>query len=514
MSGADGSMHEMPSNVPYGDEGETATERRIAGAIPRSVVALAAAVGVVELVFASRYGYHRDELYFLAAGRHLDWSYADQGPLTPLIARGMSAIASGSLTVLRIPSALAAAAIVVVTAALAREFGGSPRAQTIAAGCAAVSSIVLFDGHLLSTSTIDLLVWTVLTWLVVRAVSTGEDWLWLVAGFVLGVGLLNKPLPAFLAVALLAGLVLTGPRRLLRSRYFWAGAGIAVLMWMPWLVWQARHGWPQFEVSRAIASGGSASSQPWWAVVPFQFLLVSPVLAPVWVSGLVMLFRAPALRPYRFLGWTWVLLAGAFMATGGKPYYLAGLLPALLAAGSPAVDSWLAREHRSARRGVLVAAVALSALIDATIALPVLPADKAGPVIAVNADVGETIGWQDLVHTVADVRRGIPHGERAVILTSNYGEAGAVDRYGPALGLPRAYSGHNAYSEWGPPRDDDAPVIAVGSRLARYLTGCRIAAHIHNAAHVHNDERGVAVLVCAGPRQAWQREWPSLRRYG
>jgi hypothetical protein len=174
-------------------------------------------VVAVLIAFASGYGYHRDELYFLVAGHHLDWAYADQGPLTPLIARAMSELDSGSLTVLRIPSALAAGTAVLLSGLLARELGGSRRAQVIAAACAAVGVVVLFTGHLLSTSTLDLVVWTTVSWLAIRAVRTGDDRLWPIAGVVLGVGLLNKPLPAFLALGLLAGVLISGPGTLLQQ---------------------------------------------------------------------------------------------------------------------------------------------------------------------------------------------------------------------------------------------------------------------------------------------------------
>jgi hypothetical protein len=165
---------------------------------------------------------------------------------------------------------------------------------------------------------------------------------------------------------------------------------------------------------------------------------------------------------------------------------------------------------------VLVAALAAAALADAVIALPVLPADRAGPVIAVNADVGETIGWPEFARTVAAVFHRLPDARGAVILARNYGEAGAIDRYGPALGLPRAYSGHNAYGDWGPPPDGRAPVVAIGLRPAEvaHLRGCRVAARIDNRAGVDNDERGTAVLVCRGPRRSWSRAWPALLHLG
>jgi 4-amino-4-deoxy-L-arabinose transferase-like glycosyltransferase len=471
------------------------------------VLLIGAGVAVLLAAFASGYGPHRDELYFVAAGRHLAWSYADQGPVTPLIARAMSEL-SGSLTVLRLPSALAAGTTVVLTGAIARELGGRPRAQLIAAACTAVASITLVTGHLLSTSTFDLLVWTAVTWLVVRALRTGERWLWPAAGVVLGIGLLNKPLPAFLAAGLLAGVAVAGPRALLRSPWVWAGAAIAVLLWLPWIVWQAGHGWPQLDVSRAIARGDSASSEPWWAVVPFQLLLVSPVLAPVWIAGLVRVARDPALR---FLAWTWAILAVVFMASGGKPYYLAGLLPVLLAAGALTVDAWLGRAR--VRSALLVAAIAISGVVSAVIALPVLPADAADPVVAVNPDAGETIGWPGFVETVARVRGDTG----AVVFTRNYGEAGAVERYGPRYGIRRAYSGHNAYGDWGPPPGAATPVVVVGGTEARareHFRGCRLAARIGNGAGIDNDEHGAPVLLCEAPRRPWPEAWPALRRLG
>jgi 4-amino-4-deoxy-L-arabinose transferase-like glycosyltransferase len=476
--------------------------------------ALAAAVAVALIVFAGRYGYHRDELYFLQAGRHLAWGYADQGPLTPMLAHLMDQLSPGSLTVLRVPSALMAAATVLVTGLTAVEFGGSRRAQVIAAACAAVAAVVLAVGHLLSTSTFDLLAWAVVTWLVARAMRTGDHRLWLLAGFVAGLGLLDKPLIAFLMAGLGVGLLVVGPRRVLRSGWLWAGVALALLLWSPWLAWQAAHGWPQLEVSSSIAAGGSASSQPRWALLPFQFLLVSPVLAPVWIAGLVALLRGRALRPFRFFAVAWIFLVAVFIATGGKPYYLAGLFPVLLAAGALETDAWLERGAGQRRAVLLWSLVALSGIVSAFIALPLLPAKSAGPVIAMNGDVAETIGWPELTRIVASVYRDA--GPGAVIFTANYGEAGAIDRYGPALGLPPAYSGHNAFGYWGSPPDRPTAVIAVGvsARQLSLFRRCRVVARIDNTAGIDNDERGEAVERCAGPRGPWTTLWPRLRHLG
>ena len=478
------------------------------------LLALGSAVAAVLVACAGGYGYHRDELYFLEAGRHLAWGYADQGPFTPLVAHLIDGLSPGSLTVLRVPSALMAAATVLVTGRTAFELGGSRRAQLIAAACAAVASVVLVVGHLLSTSTFDLLAWGVVTWLVARIVRTGDERLWLVAGSVAGIALLNKPLIAFLLVGLGVGLLLAGPRRLLRSGWPWAAVGVALLLWSPWIVWQARHGWPQLDVSSSIAAGGSASSQPRWALLPFQLLLVSPLLAPVWIAGLVALLRRQRLRAFRLFAVAWIFLVVVFLASGGKPYYLAGTFPVLLAAGACETDAWLDRGAARRRAVVLGGAIALSGVVSAFVALPLLPANRAGQVIAINGDVGETIGWPELARTVASVYRRA--GPGAVIFTANYGEAGAIDRYGPALGLPRAYSGHNAFWNWGPPPDRAGAVITVGlhrSQLRRFRD-CRLATRIVNSAGVDNDERGEPVDRCAAPRGRWSTLWPKLRHLG
>ncbi len=485
--------------------------------LSRGVTAIAGLVFVALVIGAGGYGPHRDELYFLAAGEHLAWGYPDQGPVTPALAALMDALAQGSLTLLRLPSALAIAAIVVLTGLIARELGAVARAQLIAAGTIAVGSVFLITGHLLSTTTFDLLAWTAITLLVIGALRRGDDRLWIVAGVVLGLALLNKPLPVFLAIGLLSGVAIAGPRRLLRSPWVWAGAGIAVLIWLPWLIWQASEGWPQLEVAAGLSEGGSASSEPRWAFLPFQLLLVSPVLAPVWLAGLWALFRDPSFRELRFLGWAWALLAGIFLLTAGKPYYLAGTFPLLVGAGAPVVDRWLDRGRAQFRRVAFGAALALSAAVSGVLALPILPEEELGPVIAANEDVAETVGWPGFTARVAEVEAAARGGPDAVIVTTNYGEAGAVDRYGPALGLPTPYSGHMGYWEWGPPPDGQAPVIAVGfgrAELEGWMRECRVAARVSNAAGIENEELGRPIWLCKGTVEPWSEIWPEFRSLG
>ncbi|HEY0578274.1 MAG TPA: glycosyltransferase family 39 protein [Pseudonocardia sp.] len=507
-------------------EASQASQVRGAGPGKRGIPALppliALTVTAVLLAVSGRYGYHRDELYFLRGGQEPAFGYLDQPPLTPLLARAMSAVFDGSLVGLRLPSALMAGLVVLLTGWMTRELGGGRGAQALAAGCVAVSALLLVVGHLLSTTTFDLLAWTALSWLLIRALRDGGP-IWLAAGLVAGVGLQNKTLMAFLLAGMGIGLLLAGPRQVLRGRWPWLGTLLAVLIWTPNLIWQAGHGWPLFELSATIASGGSGTSEPRWLLLPFQLVLISPLLVPVWVAGLYRFARDPALRPYRAIAVAYPVLAAVFLVTGGKPYYLAGLYPVLLAAGAEPTLRWV-RAGRSAvqarlRVGLLAAAVALSLAVNAVLMLPLVPARQlAGtPIVAINYDAGETLGWPEFTRTLAGVAAALPGAERAtaIVLAGNYGEAGAVDRFGAELAVPPAYSGYHGYGDWGPPPESSGTTIAVGypeERLREWFGSVELAARIDNGVGVPNDEQGRPVWLCRNRLAPWAAIWPTLLR--
>jgi 4-amino-4-deoxy-L-arabinose transferase-like glycosyltransferase len=484
----------------------------------RGSIGIGVCVFAVLAAVADRYGYHRDELYFLEAGRHLAWGYPDQPPFVPLVARLMNDLAPGSVTVLRLPAATAAAVIVPLTAALARQFGGDRSAQLLAAASIAVSLILLGVGHTLSTTTFDLLVWVLILLLVVSILRGGDERLWLGVGLLAGVGLLDDDLVAFLLAALLAGIVIAGPRRTLRSPWLWVGGIVAAAMWSPYLVWQARHGWPELTVSRGIANGASGSSTPRWLFLPEQLAIVSVFLAPVWIAGLVRLFRAPDLRFARSIGWAYVLLAGAFLIAGGKVYYLAGIYPLLLAAGAQPTLSWMRRRRQKSRRVSLVLALALAAVSSVVIALPVAPLRDLHST-SFEYDIGETVAWPTYVREIAAAWNALPASVRAhaAILTSNYGEAGAVDRYGPALALPTAYSGHMGFWYWGPPPASATSVLGVGFNpgyLERFFAEVRLVSRLENHLQVNNDEQHAPVWFASGLRGRWAALWPRFKDLG
>jgi hypothetical protein len=429
----------------------------------------------------------------------------------------MTDLGPGSLVLLRLPAALAGGALAVLTGLLTRELGGRRTAQVLAAAVIAAAPVVIGASHLLSTTTFDLPAWALLCLVLLRILRTGNALLWLVAGLVAGVALLDTDLVAFLIFGVGVALAVAGPRHTFRSRWFYAGGAIALALWSPYLAWQGSHGWPELAVAHSIAAGNSGTSAPWWLIVPDQLVLVPVYFAPVWIAGLVRLFRDPALRWCRALGVAYPVLAVAFVLTGGKPYYLAGMFPVLLAAGAQPTVDWVGRA-RQRRRRMVAAGLALS-LLELPITLPVLPVSVVHdtPIVALNYDAGETIGWPAFVSEIGVVYRSLPSAQRAtaIVLAGNYGEAGAVDRFGPADGLPAAYSGHNAFWYWGPPPASATTAVVVGYARAElgFCGSVRLAAHLNNFQRASDQEQGAPVWICQLGR-SWAAIWPSQRNFG
>ncbi len=464
---------------------------------------------VVLVAFSGRYGYFRDELYFLAAGRHLAWGYPDQPPGTPFLAWVMNGVGHGSLVVFRLPAVAAAAAVTLLSGVMAAEFGGRRFAQVLAAVSVAAGTFVLLSGHLLITSSIDLVVWVTVTWLAVRMLRTGRDWLWVGIGVVTGLGLLNKQLPIVLVGALVVGMLLTpSARPLLRSRWLAVGAAITAVAWAPVLTWQARHGWPQLTLAAQIrAEYGTVAERTNFLLL--QLLLFSLGATVLWVAGLVKLWRDPAWARYRVLAWAWLAVFVFFVGTAGQGYYPAGTYPVLIAAGAVVAERWR-------RRWLVVAAVVATSALTVPAALPVLSptALAASPWNGLGETLRESVGWPQLVDQVAAAYRSIPADQRshAGIYATNYGEAGAIDRFGPSLGLPPAWSGHNGYGLWGPPPQDLAPVVVVWEDTTpdRFFTDCHKFADVTGPVSNEESDRA-AVYVCAGPNGGWAHAWAQLR---
>jgi hypothetical protein len=471
------------------------------------VLAIAAVVGLVLLLTSGRVGYFCDELYFLVAGQHLDWGYADQGPLMPLLARAMDTVFPGSLVGERLPATVLTAVGVVVAALIARELGGRRRAQVLTAGTYAMAS--LGSGHLLLTATVDMFLWTLTTWLLVRWVRLRDDRLLLWLGIVTAIALQNKWLiVAFWGVVAISVLAV-GPRDLLRRPLLWLSAAFVALATLPNLLWQAHHGWPQLAMARVIANeedliGGR------WTFLPLMLLTagVGTGIA-LFCYGLWRLLRSAQLLSYRFLGYTFVGLVILFLATDGHFNYASGLVALLLAVGAVEVER---REPARWWRWVLTwPAYVLSAIIALT-ALPVLPASWPTPARPIAL---ASLGWPALTDTVAGAYHALPPATQrtTAVVADAYWDASAIDRYGPARGLPHPFSTHRGYWYFGAPASDTDTVLFLGSDstyLHRYFTEVRQVATADSPV-TSSFVGAIPLWLCRGPRVPWLQLWPQLR---
>jgi hypothetical protein len=477
------------------------------------------------LATSTRYGYQRDELYFRLLGERLDWGYIDNGPATPLVARLAAAVFGDSLTALRVPAALLAAATVVFVALLAREMGGGKRAQLMAAAATALSVFPLTIGHTLHTATLDVPISVLMLLFVVRAVRRSDGRWWLAAGTAFGFALYSKLLVVLIALGLLVGVLVAGPRSVFRDRFFWAGAALAVVIGVPNIIYQMTHGWPELSMAAVMSDREGPGNRI--SLLPWQLALIGPFLLPVWIGGLVALIREQLGR-LRAIGIAYLASLAIVLLTGGQSYYLVPLMLALLAAGCVVVDRWIDRKHW--RLWAFAVATALNGVFAFVVALPVLPlgAVANSPLPAASQFVADQIGWPELTAQVNAAYQSVPPQDRphTIILTGNYGQAGALDRFGQKYGLPRIYSGHNQLFEYGPPPEDTTTVIAVGFRpadiegvglapdlLSRTFAECRLFSTISNDSQVKNEEIGRPIEVCRQPRTSWSAMWPTMRHF-
>ncbi len=476
----------------------------------KPVAVVTALMAIPLLLTANRYGYFGDELYFLAAGRHLAWGYVDQPPLLPLLAKAMDALGHSPF-VLRIPAMLAVLAGVALTALIARELGGGAKAQTLAAATFAVSTEFLAGGHYLATSTVDPFLWTLVLWLLVRWLRTRADGLLVWAGVVTAVALYTKFLIGGFWLAAGVAILVCGPRELLRRPALWLGAAIAVVALVPTLLWQATHGWPQLGMGAAISAevGGTWGGR--LTFLPTALLVAGlPVGAVLLGYGLWRLLRS---RELRFLGWTTVLLTVVFLAVNGRFYYVAGMYPVCWAMAAVAL------ERREAARWWRWVATwpcyALAALVVVPVALPVWPRAwlTEHPSLPTPLFAFAEIGWPEGARSVAGAFAHLPDRERTAVVTETYWQASALDRYGRDLGLPEPASGNRGYATLVVPPESTTGVLFVGEDprpLLGHFADLRPIGKVDTGAAKPSYFDGVPLWLATGRVEPWSKLWPKL----
>lgn len=483
----------------------------------RGVAAITAVSTVSLLAVLGRYGYFGDELYFLSAGRRLSPGYADQGPLLPLLAHVMETMAPGSLEWLRIPAVLATAGAIVISAQIAREFGGSTSAQLLTAGGYATSPFLLVQGSQLATNAIDAPLWVLISWLLIRWVRTRHDALLIWASVATAVAMQVKWLIPFFWICVGIAVLAVGPRELLRRKALWVGAVITVVATLPTVVWQVRHGWPQLKLGGVIAVenevvGGRA------AFLPLAMVLAGALGAVLLVCGTWALTRAESLRPYRFLGLTVMLLFAVFIALGGRAYYAAGIYPLTIAAGAV----WLTdRGFRRWQRVLAVPLIAVSVAF-AAISLPWQPESRVAPISDTSGQSALDLlgygrfGWPALAAATVQAYRTLSPVERthAVVIADSYWQASAVDIFG-GDGLPDVYSPSRGWGFFGAPPDTATTVVYVGAAEKDVQKLCSTVQAIGRsdpALGIPGLSKDVTIWKCTGPFTPWSRAWPTMMR--
>jgi len=497
--------------------------------------AIAAASFVLHVVCNGRYGYFRDEFDYIACGRHLAWGYVDQPPLIPILSRICLAIFGDSLRSVRLVPALSSAALIVLTGMMARELGGKRFAVVLSAVTVLVAPIYLSGGSLLTTNCdLEVLLWMGCAYFALLAAKRDDPRYWLWFGVVAGIGLQEKYSILVLGFAIVIGLLLTSQRRFLLSKWMWLGGFVALLIFLPNLLWNVANHWPFVHLIRNIkADGRDVVLTPWQYFVQ-QILLISPLSAPIWITGITAFFVARRFKPYRFLGWAYLVSFTVFVVLKGVNYYLAPIYPVYLAAGCVVIDDAIDRFRQLWLKPLMIGLPLIGGAIFAPLAMPILPIDQFIPYMnrlpikvprsqhqfaraALPQHYADQFGWKEIVEKTADAWNRIPAVDRkdCGIFAQNYGQAGAIDFLGPRYGLPPSISGHQTWWLWGPRGYSGNCLIVLDDERENLERLFDHVEYLGNSAHnPYALENDLSVYICRGAKFGTLASlWPKLKRW-
>jgi Dolichyl-phosphate-mannose-protein mannosyltransferase len=501
-------------------------------------IALALTVLLLHTATAWRYGYFRDELYFIACSKHLAWGYVDQPPLVAFAA-WLAAPTGYNLIALRVLPICAAALTVYLAVQIVRELGGGRFAQVLAGIATGLTPAYLLLGNTLTTTSIEPFSWTLTIYVCIRIVRGANVVWWAALATAIAFGAYGKYSIGLLVAALAIGLLATPERRKVLSPYTIYALGLAMLMLSPNVHWQQAHGWPFVEVL-----AGDAAHRPAFQsglaleyrglltnAVAFaleQLLYTNPLAVPVWLAGLIAPFRIAALRDLRFLSIAYLVVFVVAVALAAKGYYVIGIYASLFAIGSIAIEkvanSW---------RNTILSALAITGLVFMPRSLPILPVEgliaytkvlgltgqRGTPSRLIQPVFAEEFGWNRLARDVASVYFSLPPSirSRTGVYADTYGDAGALAFFGPQYGLPPVISSQNNYYLWGINGYDGATLIAIGaSRIDLLRKYYRSVTLVRTSTEPYKwiVEGPAPIYLCRDPVVPLSEIWPHLRWYG
>lgn len=482
---------------------------------------LAALYTLLHLLVNGQYGYFRDELAYRDDAQHLDWGYVDHPPVAPFIGSLSRFFFQDALVAFRLGPTLAIAATLIVSGLIARELGGGRLAQFVTVLGLFISPVYLLFGVLFQAAAFEQLFWAIICLLTVRMINTDNPKLWLAIGLVIGLSAMNKYSVVFFVVGLGIALLLTPLRRHLLTPWPWLGALIALIIFLPNLLWLVNHDFISLTYTRDINARDVSIGRADGFLVEQFYQITNPVSLPLWLAGLYfLLFKQ---KQYRLLGFVYIIVLVLLLVLHGRSYYLMPAYPALFAAGGVMLEGWLSSGPRVkwAYLGLLVA----GGLLVSSLGLPLLPAgsDLWRTVVKVNSSYPEMVGWEDLTSTVAQVYESLPPSERAdtLIFAGNYGEAGAMSLYGPKVGLPATISPVNTYYYWSQNNLKASTYIVLGytgRQLAylqtRWVDVQPVVTSITNRYSIENEETHYQIYLCRRPKVPMNELWPQLQHFG
>ncbi len=499
------------------------------------VLAIAAAGLILQLATATRYGYFRDELYYLACSEHLAWGYVDQPPLIALITWFSRHVTGDSLLSLRFLPALAGSTTIWLTGMLARRCGATGYGQVLACLGSLFAGGFLAFFHLLTMNAFELLIWTACAYLVLTILQTGNDRLWIWFGILCGIGLENKWSILMFGFGIFLGLLFTEARRTFLRPWIWIGFAIAIFLWLPNLIWNVQHHWPFLELMANIRHSGRDVALSPLGFLAQQVVFMNPATAPVWLTGCIWLFVAKdegGRHPYRVLGWCFAAVSVVLIILKGKAYYLWPAFPIIFAAGGVAIERALSRPAISWAKPLYLALVLICGTLLLPITLPVLspeaymrysqamhlapPAIEHQPVGPLGQQLyADMFGWEEMAKETGRAYAALPPELRAktAIAAANYGDAGAIDFFGPRFGLPKAISGHQTYWFWGPREYTGESMLLIGERPRRIAQLCaesRVVGHVEHPYSRLDEHFDIYWCRLKGDLQAL---WPKAKHY-
>jgi hypothetical protein len=487
----------------------------------------------LHMLFNGRYGYFVDELYYLACSHHLDWGYVDQAPLIAALTWLERVTLGDSLHALRFLPAVAAGLKVLLTGQMARKLGARRYAVTLACVAVIVAPLYLGIDNLLTMNAFEPLFWMGCALIAIKIIKGGDPRLWLLFGLLAGIGFENKHSMVFFGFGFFVGLLAAPERRFLRQPWIWAGGLIAFLIFLPNLVWEVHRGFPTIELLENVRRSGRNVALSSVGFIAQQFLLMHPLAAPLWLSGLWYYLGDEDGRRFRILGWTYLAILLCFLVMNGRVYYLAPAYPMLFAAGAVAFQRFAERRSwewlKPAYVGILLVTGALLAPFAYFPMLPVetyiaysralhfepprIETHRMGPLPQLYADM---YGWKEMAEAVAGAysKLSSEDKQRCAIFGQNYGQAGTIDFFGAKMGLPNAISGHQNYFYWGPRGYTGECLVVMDDRpetLSKEFDSYEKIAtvyHPYSMPYEHFD-----VYLCRGLHWPLDKVWPKLKKW-